>query len=258
MYEFVGKRQICDGIDILTSVIIVVIAAERLSESMTVIEHRGDTVETESVEAELLQPILAVGEQEVDHIILAIVKAERIPCRMLAAAVAVEVLVVASVETSESLHFIFHGVTVDYIHDHGNTQLMGTVDKALQILGSAETARRSIETRHMIAERTIVRVLLDSHDLDGVVAVLGDARENEVTEFGICAYPLLLLGHTDMALIYEQRACVGAETLHLPFVRLGRPHLGGEHMGVLVLHHARGIGRDTFTAATVPVHDHLV
>ena len=50
---------------------------------------------------------------------------------MLAPAVAVEILVVASVEPAETFHFVFNGVRVYDVHDYGDTCLMGGVDKRL-------------------------------------------------------------------------------------------------------------------------------
>ena len=61
VYESVGESEIADGVVVLMSVEIIAIVAERLAQSVTVIKHRGNTVEAESVEMELLKPVLAVG-----------------------------------------------------------------------------------------------------------------------------------------------------------------------------------------------------
>ena len=122
------------------SVEVVGIAAECLTQSVTVIEHRGDTVEAESVEVIFLKPILAVGEQEVEHIVLAIVEAKAVPCRMLVAVARIEILVGVASEIAKSLNFVLHCMRVYNIHDYGNTVLMGSVDHLLQLLGSAESA----------------------------------------------------------------------------------------------------------------------
>ncbi len=119
---------------------------------MAVIEHGGNAVKAETVKLELLKPIFAVGKQEVDDIVLTIVKAERVPRRMFATAVAIEILVIRAVKASETLDLVFHSVTVHDVHNHRDAELMGTVDEALEFLRSAETARRRVETRHMIAK----------------------------------------------------------------------------------------------------------
>ena len=83
MDQAIGQGQIADGVVILMAVEIISIVGESLSQSMTIIEHRRDAIETETIKMELLQPVLAVGEEEMDDIILAIVEAKTIPGRML-------------------------------------------------------------------------------------------------------------------------------------------------------------------------------
>ena len=79
MNKTVGEHQVADGIIVLMAVEIVVIVAERLTQPVTVIEHGGHTVKTESVKTELIHPVLAVGEQVMKHLILAVIEAERTP-----------------------------------------------------------------------------------------------------------------------------------------------------------------------------------
>ncbi len=75
------------------------------------------------------------------HFVLAVIEAERIPCRMLPTSVAVKIQIMAAIEASESLHFVFHRMRVDYIHNYGYTQLMGSIYKLFQFLRSAESRR---------------------------------------------------------------------------------------------------------------------
>ena len=106
--KFVGQRQVGDGIGVLAAVVVVVITAEGLSQSVAIVQHRGHAVETETVKLVLLEPELAVGQQEVQHGILAIVKAQRVPCRVLALVVAVEVEVARTVKAAQALDLVFH------------------------------------------------------------------------------------------------------------------------------------------------------
>ena len=102
-------------------------------------------------------------------------------------------------------------------------------------------------------------MLLDGHDLDGIVAVGNDARQYVHTEFLIGTHTLAVLRHADVALVDEQRARVGHKVLDLELVGLfGCPHLGREDVGLLVLNHARGIGRDALAFSALPVHAQLV
>ena len=101
-------------------------------------------------------------------------------------------------------------------------------------------------------------MLLDGHDLDAVITVLDDARQDVLAELRIGAHLLRILTHADMALVDEQRTLVGLEGLFLPLVRLfGSPYLSGEYLRLLVLHHALDPCRDALALAAVPLHVHL-
>ena len=257
--HLIGKAQIGDCVGVLTAVIVVVIAAECLSQSVAIIEHRGDTVEAEAVEAIFLKPELAVAEQEVKHLVLSVVEAKRVPCRVLAAMVAIEVLVVAAIEAAKSLKLIFHGVRVHNVHNHGNSHAVGIVDEVLQVVGCAEAARCSIEARYVIAKRAVVGVLLDSHNLNGIISVGCHARQHIGAELVVASHSLLISCHTYVALIDEQWRCIWLEVFYLEFVgSCGIPHLSREDVGLFVLHHAGGIGRHTLAFSTIPVHAQLV
>ena len=87
------------------------------------------------------EPVFAVREQEVQHLVLAIVEAQRVPRRMFALGrVGVEILVYGTVEAPKALVFVFDGVAVHDIHDYGNAALVGIVDEFFKLLGRAETA----------------------------------------------------------------------------------------------------------------------
>ncbi len=70
MDKFVGKGKIYNRIGVLVAVVIVGIRAKSLAETVVIIQHRGYSIEAETIEAELLKPIFAIGEQEVEHLIL--------------------------------------------------------------------------------------------------------------------------------------------------------------------------------------------
>ncbi len=101
-------------------------------------------------------------------------------------------------------------------------------------------------------------MLLDGHHLNGVVAVLDDAWQHVVLEFGVGAHLLGILRHTDVALIDEQRILSRRELALVPAIGLGRPHLRREYLRLLVLHHARGPGRNALALAALPFDVHLI
>ena len=152
MYEEVGERKVYNGVGVLVAVVIVRISAECFSEAMVIIEHGRDAVKPESVKSVFILPELAVAEKEIEHGVLAVVEEQGVPCRMLAAVALVEVKVVASVESAESFHFVFHGVAVYYVHDHCYSELVGVVDQTLQVVGRSKAARRRIEAADVVAK----------------------------------------------------------------------------------------------------------
>ncbi len=102
-------------------------------------------------------------------------------------------------------------------------------------------------------------MFLDGHDLNGVVAVLLDARQHVLGKLLVGAYLLSILSHADVALVDEQRVLLGLEVLLLPLVGLLRiPHLSREYLGLVVLYHAAAPGRNTLALAAVPLDLHLV
>ncbi len=110
----------------------------------------------------------------------------------------------------------------------------------------------------MIAERSVVWVFLNGHNLDCIITVGCYTRQDEVAEFSVCADTLSFLCHADMAFIDHERTSVGAETAHFPFVRFRRPYLSRENFGLFVLNHAGRVGGNSFALSAVPADHHLV
>ena len=189
-----------------------------------------------------------------EHLVIAVVEAKRIPSRMLATLATVEILVRVASEVAESFDFVLHSMRVYDVHDDSDAMLVGFIDELFQFLRCAETAAWCEEVGHMIAEAAIVRMLGNCHDLNAVVAILDDARQNLVLELGVSSHLFCILSHTDVTFIDEQRFSVWLEVLFLPNVRsFGCPHLCGEDFGVLILHHAVNPGRDALPFSTVPL-----
>ena len=136
MDEVVGQGKVAYGIAILIEVVVVAIATEGLTEAVAAVEHRGDTIETETVELILLHPEAAVGEQEGYDIILRVVEAERIPSGMLATITRIEVLVGVASKVAQALELVLHGVRLHHIHNHCNAVGVSLIDELLQLLGS--------------------------------------------------------------------------------------------------------------------------
>ena len=257
--QVVGQREIAEGFVVLMAVEIVIVAGKSLTQPVAVVYHRGDTVESEAVEAIFLQPILAVGEQEVDDLVLTVVEAETVPLVVEAARPGEEVLRRVAGQIAQPLVLVFDSVAVDQVHDDGKAHAVGVVDEMLQLVGGAETAGRGEEVGHVVAETAIVGMLLDGHDLDGIVSGPHHTRQHSGAEFFVRAHALCVLGHANVAFVDEQRVTLGAECAGGESVRLvGLPHLGGKDGRLLILHGTLAPRRHTLAAAAVPIDFHLV
>ncbi len=87
---------------------------------MIEIEHAGDAVEAEAVEAEFFEPEAAVGEQEALDFVFAVIEEEGIPAAVEASGAGVEILMIGAVEMVEAFVGVFDGVAVDDIQEHAD------------------------------------------------------------------------------------------------------------------------------------------
>ena len=259
MDELVGKRKVADGIHILAAVIVVAIASESLSQPMAVIEHGRHPVETESVETIFLKPISAVGKEEMNDFVFSIVKAKAVPCRMFATVALTEILRGVAGKVSEALVFVLHSMALYKIHNHGYALCVSSVNEGLQLVRRTTTAAGGEEGADMISKGAIIRMLLDGHNLNAIVAILHYTRQDILTEFVIRSHFLCILRHPDVALVDKQRVLVDLEFFGLESVRLfGRPNLCGKDMGLFVLYRPCAISRNAFSLSAFPMYGELV
>ena len=257
MNQTVGKGQIADGIVVLVTIEVVAVVAECLAQTVAIVEHGSNAVEAETVKMVLAEPVLAVAQQEVHHLVLSVVEAEAVPSRMLVSVARIEILVRVAGKIAQTFQLVLHGVRVHDVHDDCDSVLMGRIDEVLQFLRRSESAACCEEAAHVVAEGAVVRMLLDSHDLDAVVTVLNDTWQHVFLEFRVGAHLLGILSHSDVALVDEQRSGARLEGLLLPLVRFRAPHLCRENLGLLVLNHTVGPCRDSLAFSAFPVHLHL-
>ena len=98
-------------------------------------------------------------------------------------------------------------------------------------------------------------MLLDSHNLNAVITVLDDSWKHLVLELCVCAYLLLILSHTNMALIDKQRVFLWLEGSLLPdIVLFWRPYLSRENLCILILNNSANICWNALTFSTFPFH----
>ena len=173
--QLVGQLQIGQRVHVGVQAEVLGIVGEAGAESVILIDHRGDAVEAEAVEVVLLQPEFQVGQQEMQHLVLAVV--EQLGCSTPDGCRGrrQEVLVVGAVETwfrpSSTLADACECTTSSSTY----SQLMRLIDQMLQVVRRAEEVRRGgKEVAHLIAEGAVEGVLHDRHDLHGVVAQIVD------------------------------------------------------------------------------------
>ena len=111
----------------------------------------------------------------------------------------------------------------------------------------------------MIAEASIIRMLLNSHNLDTVVTVGCNTWQYVFAEFVISTNLFGILCHTYVAFVNHQRTYVGVEYFLLEFIRFCRiPYLCAEYLGLIILHYTSSPCRNSLTFATIPAYQHLV
>ena len=159
---------------------------------MVVVQHRGDAVEAEAVKLEDLQPILTVGEEEVHDVVASVVEAQRVPSGMIAARTFVEEERAGAVIACQPFDLIAYGMTVHKIHDDLEACSVSSIDERLQFVGRTEAATGCEEAGDMVAKGAIVRMLLDGHDLNGIIPEVNDARQNLLLELTVATYLALL------------------------------------------------------------------
>ena len=222
---------------------------------MAIIQHWSHAIEAKTVKVILFHPIFTVGQQKMNNFIFSIVKAKRIPCRMFTTGTRIEILVRITGKVTQPFYFILHCMGVNDVHDNSDAHAMGCVNEFFQFVRSTEAGRSSKETWYVISETAVIWMLLNSHNLDTVISILYDAWKNLFLKLSVTADFFLLLRHTDMTFINQQWISGGLESFLFHLIRfLRRPYLCAEDFGLFILNNPICPCRNTFAAATVPMH----
>ena len=89
--------------------------------TVMVVKHGGDAIEAEAVEAEVLEPVGEVGEEEVAGGGVAVVEEKRVPLLVFASGAAVEEVASLAVELADAFGEVLDGVGVDEVQDNRDT-----------------------------------------------------------------------------------------------------------------------------------------
>ena len=110
-----------------------------------------------------------------------------------------------------------------HIQQHRNTESMSSIDKIFQILGCTEAVAGSKERGNMVAERAVIRMLLNGHNLHHVVPQFCHTRQHVIRKLPVAVDALFFTRHTHMRLIDEGSLHSGRiPACILPQVRLRR------------------------------------
>ena len=138
--HFIRQHEVANGVIVLVTVEIIAVTHESFAESVAVIKHRRDAVEPEAVEVEFLEPIFAIRQQEMNHVIFSVIETEAVPSGVFVAVAFIEELIWVAGEITETFDFIFDGVTVNDVHDNAETHLVSGVDQLFKFVGSTAAA----------------------------------------------------------------------------------------------------------------------
>ena len=255
--EHIRQSEVTDGIFIHPVVEVEGIISEVLAQAVIPIDHTGYAVETEAVQMIFLHPVFAVGEQEVLYLVLTVIEAAGPPGRVVALVAFVEIEVVPAIEAAQALGFIYHGMGMDYVHNDRNSAGVGIIHETLEVFGRAEAGAQGEEIGHLIAERAVVRVLLQRHNLQNVVSQGLDPWKHGSPELLEAGHFLLFGAHAYVTLV-NQRMRALARIAVFPLVWFRIPNLGTEDLRFRVLHHPRRICRKPFSSTSGPLYPELV
>ena len=110
------------------------------------VEHRGDAVDPQAVRVELLDPVERVRDEEVAHLVAAVVEDERAPVRVRPAA-GIGVLVERRPVEARQRPVVHGEVRRDPVEDHADPAPVQLVDERPQVVRLPERCVRSVEAR---------------------------------------------------------------------------------------------------------------
>ena len=254
----ISQSKVGHGVLVHSGVEVRFVAVEVLSQPVIPVDHTRHTVETETVKVIFLKPVLAVAQKEAHDLVLAVVEAAGAPGRMMPLRAFVEIQVLTAVEQAKSLILIAATMRVDDVHHDRDTHPVSGVNQFLELLRSAETGTQSEKVRHLVAERAVVRMLLERHYLDRVVAQSLHPRQHILTELAESGDLAFLRTHPDVALVDEGMR-PAQHPVVLPRICLcGIPDLGAEHFRPVILDKPRAVCRNPLAPATGPLDEQFI
>ncbi len=154
VHHVVGQHEVGQVLHVgLGPEVLPVVAREDHLQAVVQVHHAGDPVEAEAVELVLLQVEAQVGQQEAEHLPVAVVEEPGVPHPVVPAGARVEVVAVAAVKHVDAVVAVGGGVAVDAVHQDVEAQLVGPVDEGLELLGGAAPRADGKEVGHVVPKR---------------------------------------------------------------------------------------------------------
>ena len=165
----VGLLEERDGVQVLAAAVLVGPPLAGLA-GVVEVEHRGDGVDAQPVDVELLEPVRGVGDEEVAHLGAAEVEDVGAPVGVLAEQ-RVGVLVERGAVELGQRPLVLGEVGGDPVDDDADAGLVQRVDEVAEVVGVPEPRGRGEVGRHLVAPRAAEGVLGDGQQLH-----VGEAR----------------------------------------------------------------------------------
>ena len=183
------------------------------------VEHRGDGVDAQPVDVELLEPVERVGDQEVADLAAPEVEDVRAPVGVLAAG-RVRVLVERRAVEAGQRELVLREVRGHPVDQDADAGLVQPVDEVAEAVGVTEARRRREVRRDLVAPRAAERVLHHRHELDVGEVEVGQVADQVVGQLGVGvgAAAVVLLPRPEVHLVDRHRLAV-----RVPAGPLGHP-----------------------------------
>ena len=191
-HDRAGAAPVHDGVELADEVdcFQVVVAAVpvghvvALATAEVEVEHRGDRVDAQAVEVELLQPVERARDQERAHFVPLVVEHQRAPVLVLRLARIGVFVQCAAVEVGETV-CIAREMPRHPVEQHADAGAVAGVDEVAQVVGRAMARGRREVAGGLVAPGVVERMLGDRHQLDVGEAAIAHPGHELVGELAV-------------------------------------------------------------------------
>ena len=152
-----------DGLQVLATSVVVRHPLTGLT-GVVEVEHRGHGIDAEAIDVIFLDPKESIGDEEVLHLIPAVIEDQRAPVLMLALTWISMFKERRSIELGQPM-LVLREVTRHPVHDDAKPGLMTAVHELAELVWISKTARGCKITRDLVSPGTIEGMLGEPHQL---------------------------------------------------------------------------------------------